>query len=134
MSILSAEPAAVGASEFGDLSIAVVIPCLNEEVSIGAVVEDFRRVLPGADVYVYDNNSTDGTGDAARAAGAIVRLEPEPGKGNVVRRIFSDIDADIYVLVDGDATYPADAAPEMIRLLLDDHLDMVCGTREAEEK
>lgn len=119
---------------FGDLAVAVVIPCLNEEVSIRTVIEDFRAALPAASIYVYDNNSTDGTSAAAREAGAIVRFEPEPGKGSVVRRMFSDIDADVYVLVDGDATYPADDAPNMIRRLIDDHLDMVSGAREPQHE
>lgn len=134
MSIASRDPIPLRTGEFGDLAIAVVVPCLNEEVSIAKVVEDFHRALPGAAIYVYDNNSTDGTSAAARAAGAVVRSEPEPGKGNVVRRMFSDIDADIYVLVDGDATYPAEAAPGMIRRLIDDQLDMVTGAREPEQK
>jgi len=134
VSIASTQPTPHDTGEFSDLSIAVVVPCLNEEVAIRTVVEDFRRVLPGADIYVYDNNSTDGTSAAAGEAGAIVRCEPEPGKGNVVRRMFSDIDADIYVLVDGDATYPADAAPELIRRLLDEQLDMVCGARQPQRE
>jgi glycosyltransferase involved in cell wall biosynthesis len=115
--------------QFQGLKIAVIVPCYNEEIAIPKVVRDFRRVLPGADVYVYDNNSTDRTSEVARAEGAIVGTEPFRGKGNVMRRMFSDIDADIYVLVDGDDTYDASAAPGMIELLLDRQLDMVNGAR-----
>src|SRR5688572_32905498 len=93
------------------LEIAVIIPCLNEEQGIGGVVEDFRRALPGATIYVYDNGSTDRTIDVAREAGAIVRQEPRRGKGNVVRRMFADVDADVYLMVDGDGTYDGGAAP-----------------------
>lgn len=110
-------------------SIAVLIPCYNEEAAIPKVIADFRQVLPQADIYVYDNNSRDHTVDVARAAGAIVRSEPLQGKGNVVRRMFADIEADIYVLVDGDATYDAKSAPLMIKALLDGPLDMVNGAR-----
>jgi glycosyltransferase involved in cell wall biosynthesis len=109
--------------------IAVLIPCYNEEAAIATVVTDFRNNLPGADIYVYDNNSRDRTQEFARAAGANVRIERRQGKGNVVRRMFADIDADIYVLVDGDATYDAGSAPAMVQLLLDDDLDMVVGCR-----
>lgn len=121
-------------AETGALDVAVVIPCLDEEASIGAVVADFTKALPGARVYVYDNGSADGTARAAAEAGAIVRAEPEPGKGNVVRRMFSDIEADVYVLVDGDSTYPADHAPMMIRTLVEGHLDMVNGARVPEDE
>ena len=120
--------------EFSNISIAVIIPCHNEEVAIPAVVRDFRDALPSARIYVYDNNSTDRTADVARAAGAIVGFEPFPGKGNVMRRMFSDIDADVYVLVDGDDTYESAAAPGMVRLLLDGQLDMVNGVRVSEQK
>lgn len=109
--------------------IAVLIPCYNEEAAIATVVTDFRTSVPGADIYVYDNNSRDRTQELARAAGAYVRTERRQGKGNVVRRMFADIDADIYVLVDGDATYHAASAPAMVQLLLDDDLDMVVGCR-----
>jgi glycosyltransferase involved in cell wall biosynthesis len=109
--------------------IAVLIPCYNEAVAIPRVVGDFRAVLPGATVYVYDNNSTDGTAEAARATGAVVRRETMQGKGHVVRRMFADIEADIYVLVDGDDTYDAAAAPAMVALLAGSQLDMVTGTR-----
>ena len=109
--------------------LAVLVPCFNEEASIGSVVGAFARELPTAQIYVYDNNSTDRTIEVARAAGARVGREPLQGKGNVVRRMFADIDADIYVLVDGDNTYDASSARPMIDLLLDRGLDMVTGTR-----
>lgn len=112
-----------------DLRIAVLLPCHNEAPSVADTVARFRRALPAAWIHVYDNCSTDGTAEAARAAGAIVRHEATPGKGNVVRRMFTDIDADVYVLADGDDTYEAEAAPAMIALLLDGRLDMVIGTR-----
>jgi glycosyltransferase involved in cell wall biosynthesis len=114
------------------LSIAVLVPCYNEEVAIPKVVADFRAALPEATIYVYDNNSRDGTVAAARAAGAIVRTETLQGKGNVVRRMFADIEADIYVLVDGDDTYEAGAAPAMVRQLVENQLDMVNGARVTE--
>jgi glycosyltransferase involved in cell wall biosynthesis len=114
------------------LRLAVLIPCCNEAVAIPKVVADFHAALPGATVYVYDNNSTDGTADAARAAGAVVRRETQQGKGHVIRRGFADVEADIYVLVDGDDTYDAAAAPEMVRRLLDEQLDMVTGRRVSE--
>jgi glycosyltransferase involved in cell wall biosynthesis len=111
------------------LRIAVLIPCWNEAVAIGNVVGGFRAALPGAAIYVYDNNSTDGTAQVARAAGAVVRLERLQGKGNVIRRAFADVEADIYVLVDGDDTYDAADAPAMVRLLTGGQLDMVTGRR-----
>jgi len=111
-------------------TVAVLIPCLNEEVAIQKVVDDFHKALPDALIFVYDNGSTDRTFAVARAAGAIVRREPLRGKGNVVRRMFADIEADIYVLVDGDDTYDAASAPAMIQRLIDDSLDMVNGARE----
>jgi glycosyltransferase involved in cell wall biosynthesis len=109
--------------------IAVLVPCYNEEAAVATVVADFRKALPAAEIYVYDNNSRDRTAAVAREAGAIVRGERRQGKGNVVRRMFADIEADIYVLVDGDATYDAPSAPRMIDKLLDEHLDMVVGFR-----
>ena len=118
----------------GDLSIAVLIPCLDEEAAIAGVVREFRAALPTAEIHVYDNGSTDGTARAARDAGALVRSEPMRGKGNVVRRMFADIDADLFVLVDGDGTYPADRAPRMIEALIEGGLDMVGGARMAGEK
>jgi glycosyltransferase involved in cell wall biosynthesis len=109
--------------------VAVLIPCFNEEAAIGKVIADFRAVLPDAAVFVYDNNSTDRTIEIARMAGAHVHQELHQGKGHVVRRMFTDIEADIYVLVDGDATYDAPSAPKMIAKLLTDRLDMVVGAR-----
>lgn len=114
--------------EIEGLSIAVLLPCYNEEVTIGKVVRDFKAALPGATVYVYDNNSTDRTAEIAAAEGAIVRREPRQGKGNVIRAMFEDIDADVYVMADGDDTYPADAAPAMVSKVLDGY-DMVIGDR-----
>src|SRR4051812_41044345 len=111
------------------LRIAVLVPCFNEEAAVATVVADFRKALPSAGIFVYDNNSTDRTIEVARAAGAEVRSERRQGKGHVVRRMFADIDADIYVLVDGDATYDAASAPRMIETLIHDHLDMVVGFR-----
>lgn len=109
--------------------VAVLLPCYNESLSIRQVVEDFLEVLPGARIYVYDNCSSDGTAEVARAAGALVRAENWPGKGNVVRRMFSDIDADVYVMADGDGTYDSSVAPLLIQRLVENHLDMVVGTR-----
>jgi len=109
--------------------IAVLIPCYNEEAAIAKVLADFKKALPNASLYVYDNNSKDKTVEIARAAGAIVRSEPLQGKGNVVRRMFADIEADVYVLVDGDATYEAAMAPKMVDLLCRNSLDMVNGAR-----
>ena len=109
--------------------IAVIIPCYNEEIAIAAVVRDFRAALPSAQIYVYDNASSDNTAQVATDAGAIVRYEARPGKGNVVRRMFADIEADIYIMVDGDDTYEAAAAPRLIQKLIDEQLDMVNGAR-----
>lgn len=114
--------------------IAVLVPCYNEAATVAKVVGDFARHLPGADIVVLDNNSRDGTAAAARAAGARVLEVPLQGKGNVVRRGFADIDADIYVLVDGDDTYEAAAAPRLVQRLLDDGLDMVVGARRDQQK
>lgn len=115
--------------ERGETSIAVLLPCFNEAATIGKVVRDFRAALPGARIYVFDNNSTDGTADEAQAAGAVVRREPEQGKGYVVRRMFADIEASVYVLADGDDTYDAAMAPVLVTRLLDDDLAMVVGRR-----
>lgn len=109
--------------------VAVLIPCFNEAVTIGKVVDDFKRVLPEADVYVYDNNSKDETAVIAREHGAIVRFEGRQGKGNVVRQMFRDIDADYYLMVDGDDTYPAEAAPALLAPLMADEADMTVGDR-----
>ena len=108
--------------------IAVLLPCYNEEITIGKVVRDFRTALPDARIYVYDNNSTDNTARIAAAEGAIVRREPRQGKGNVIRAMFEEIDADVYVMADGDDTYPADAAPAMVAKVLEGY-DMVIGDR-----
>ena len=110
--------------------VAVLLPCYNEEAAIAATIAGFRAALPAATIYVYDNNSRDRTVELARTAGAVVRTERQQGKGNVVRRMFADIDADVYVMADGDLTYDPKAAPEMVRMLLADQLDMVVGTRQ----
>lgn len=109
--------------------IAVIIPCYNEALTIGKVIDDFCRELPEASVYVYDNNSTDGTADIARSRGVVVRLEPRQGKGNVCRQMFRDIDADCYLMVDGDDTYPAEAAKALCEPILTKQADMVVGDR-----
>jgi glycosyltransferase involved in cell wall biosynthesis len=114
--------------------IAVLLPCYNEEAAIAATVAGFRAALPNATVYVYDNNSRDRTKEAAAAAGAIVRSERQQGKGHVVRRMFADIDADVYIMADGDLTYDPAAAPAMVGMLLGEQLDMVVGTRRHEAK
>jgi len=111
------------------LRVAVLVPCYNEALTVAKVVRDFRLCLPKADIYVYDNGSTDGTAARAHEAGAVVRREALQGKGHVIRRMFADVEADVYVLVDGDATYDAAAAPEMMRLLVEEGLDMVTGIR-----
>ena len=113
--------------------IAVLLPCYNEEAAIAQTVAGFRAALPTATIYVYDNNSKDRTIEVARSAGAVVRSERMQGKGNVVRRMFADIDADIYVMADGDTTYDAEAAPQLVRKLLDEQLDMVVGSRVTQE-
>ena len=123
------ESAQASADLLARQQVAVLVPCYNEEAAIGKVVADFRAALPEAAIYVYDNNSTDRTVEAATSAGAIVRREQHQGKGRVVRRMFTDIEADIYVLVDGDATYDAPSAPGMIARLVQDRLDMVCAVR-----
>ena len=117
------------AIELGDYDIAVILPCFNEEAAIAATIEGFRQALPSARVFVFDNNSTDRTVENAAAAGALLGHEQRPGKGNVIRRMFADIDADIYVMADGDATYDAAAAPEMVARLIEGQLDMVSGAR-----
>ncbi len=115
-------------------TIAVLVPCYNEELTIEKVIRDFLRFIPNAGVYVYDNNSNDRTAEIAHSAGATVRQELLQGKGNVVRRMFADVEADIYVLVDGDDTYDAASAPKLISALLEQNLDMVNGLRVSEEK
>jgi glycosyltransferase involved in cell wall biosynthesis len=114
--------------------IAVLLPCYNEEAAIAETVRGFRDALPGAAIYVYDNNSHDRTCEIAAEAGAIVRTERQQGKGHVVRRMFADIDADVYIMADGDLTYDPKAAPEMVGMLLAEELDMVVGTRRHEAK
>jgi len=126
------KPIAVRAGEWQSRAgqrVAVLVPCFNEEATIGKMVADFRAALPEATIYVYDNNSADRTGEVARAAGALVRRERHQGKGNVVRRMFADVDADLYVLVDGDATYDAASARAMIARLIEERLDMMVGAR-----
>jgi glycosyltransferase involved in cell wall biosynthesis len=124
----STERLAASAAAAG-YQVAVLVPCYNEQHAIGKVIADFRAALPEAEIYVYDNNSTDGTVEAARQTSAIVRRETYQGKGHVVRRMFNDVEADVYVLVDGDATYDAPSAPGMIEKLVDERLDMVVAAR-----
>lgn len=114
--------------------IAVALPCYNEAATIAGVIADFRKALPTADIYVFDNNSTDGTAQIAGDAGAIVRFETRQGKGHVVRRIFADIEADIYVMADGDGTYDAAASPVLVELMIKNKVDMVVGTRSGVRK
>ena len=111
------------------MKTAILIPCYNESQTIEKVVKDFKRVMPHADIYVYDNNSTDNTDKIAEEAGAIVKYEYNQGKGNVVRSMFRQIDADCYIMVDGDDTYPAESAPEIEKLILEKRADMVIGDR-----
>jgi glycosyltransferase involved in cell wall biosynthesis len=132
--MLLTDPSNTAAEIVGRGRVAVLVPCYNEEAAIGKVVVDFRAALPDAAIYVYDNNSTDRTVEVAAAAGAIVRRELHQGKGRVVRRMFTDVDADIYVLVDGDATYDAPSAPKMIEMLAAERLDMVCAVRVDREE
>src|SRR3954462_6675042 len=115
-----------------NLRIAILLPCYNEETAIAQTVAGFRTALPDAAIYVYDNNSADRTREVAAAAGAIVRSEKMQGKGHVVRRMFADVEADIYVMTDGDATYDASAAPAMVQKMLSENMDMVVGARESE--
>ena len=115
-----------------DLRIAVLLPCYNEEAAVAQTVAAFRAALPDAGIYVYDNNSSDRTREVAAAAGAIVRSERMQGKGHVVRRMFADVEADVYVMADGDATYDAAAAPDLVRKLVGEQLDMVVGARKSE--
>lgn len=131
---IAAAPSRARAGASSDPSVAVLVPCYNEGVTIGKVVRDFRAALPEATVYVYDNNSSDDTRAEAAAAGAVVCGEPLQGKGNVVRRMFADIEADVYVLVDGDDTYDAGAAPELIHTLESESLDMVNAARVTDVK
>jgi len=132
--MLPTDGSAEAAGLVGSNRVAVLVPCYNEEAAIGKVVADFRAALPDAAIFVYDNNSTDRTVEAAAKAGAIVRREHHQGKGRVVRRMFTDIDAEIYVLVDGDATYDAPSARGMIEKLVAERLDMVCAVRVDREE
>lgn len=116
-----------------NVCVAVLVPCYNEALTIEKVVRDFKKALPDCEVYVYDNNSKDGTFEVALKSGAIVKHEPLQGKGNVVRRMFSDISADVYVMVDGDDTYDASVAPDMVQMLLDNDLDCVNAVRHSTE-
>lgn len=120
-------------SQLADQTIAILLPCYNEELTVANIVRDFNACLPQAKVYVFDNNSKDRTVEVALQAGAIVRRVNQQGKGNVIRRMFADIDADIYIMVDGDDTYDASVAPQLAAKLLDEGLDMVVGTRVTEE-
>ncbi len=117
-----------------ELKLAVILPCYNEEGAIEKTIDDFKKFLPDAKIYVYDNNSSDDSVRVARAHGAIVRTEMEQGKGNVVRRMFADIEADAYILCDADDTYPADRAPEMVTTLFADNYDMIVGARQEQEE
>ena len=121
----------IGAVPATALRVAVLLPCYNEEAAIAQTVAAFRAALPGATIYVYDNNSADRTRDVAAAAGAVVRDERMQGKGHVVRRMFADVEADVYVMADGDATYDASAAPDLVRRLVEERLDMVVGARKS---
>src|SRR5438045_7080835 len=123
----SAPAEGVSLNEIALPRIAVLLPCYNEEAAIAATVAGFEKALPSATIYVYDNNSRDRTREAAAKAGAVVRSERQQGKGHVVRRMFADIDADVYVMADGDLTYDPKAAPEMVELLISDQLDMIVG-------
>src|SRR6187399_2150431 len=134
LTLATTTSASHGAGFFEPYRIAVLVPCFNEEAAIDKVVKDFRAALPAATVFVFDNNSTDKTAEIARAAGAEVFQEKHQGKGRVVRRMFTDVDADIYVLVDGDATYDAPSAPKMIKQLVAERLDMVCAIRVDREE
>ena len=116
-------------TEFPNLRIAVTLPCYNDAATIAQVVADFEKALPGTEIFVFDNNSTDGTAEIAEAAGAYVRTERRQGKGHVVRRIFADVEADIYIMADGDGTYDASVAPQLVRTMLEERLDMVIGIR-----
>ena len=116
------------------MKVAVLIPCYNEAISIAQVVRDCHQYLPGAEVYVYDNNSTDNTKEIAQKEGALVYQEKHQGKGNVVRRMFADVDADVYVMTDGDATYDIASVPAMIQKLVDEKLDVVTGVRKSVEQ
>jgi glycosyltransferase involved in cell wall biosynthesis len=131
---LSVRDQPIKATEDRSLVIAVLIPCYNEEMTIGKVVADFRAAFPSATIYVYDNNSRDNTIEVAQSAGAVVRKEARQGKGNVVRRMFADIEADVYVLVDGDDTYDAEASSALVNRLVEERLDFINGMRVSTAK
>lgn len=126
--------APVAASSLAGQRIAILLPCYNEALTVADIIRDFNKYLPQAEVYVFDNNSRDNTAELARAKGAIVRSVPLQGKGEVIRRMFADVDADIYIMVDGDDTYDASVAPQLAARLVDEGLDMVVGTRVTEEQ
>jgi glycosyltransferase involved in cell wall biosynthesis len=126
--------AAVPFSSLAGQRIAIILPCYNEALTITAIIRDFKKYLPQAEVYVFDNNSRDNTAELAWAEGAIVRSVPLQGKGEVIRRMFADVEADIYIMVDGDDTYDASVAPQLAARLIDEGLDMVVGTRVTEEQ
>ncbi len=130
VAVLTKEKPEMAIQKSKALRLAVIIPCYNEDKAIATVVKDFKRALPSAQIYVYDNNSSDNTISVARAAGALVRSETRQGKGYVVRRMFADIEADVYIMVDGDDTYEAAAAPRMVNLLVENNLDIVSGARK----
>ncbi len=139
MTIPTAAPGVFSADHAGSRllahqRIAIIVPCYNEELTVGAIVRDFNRYLPQAEVYIFDNNSSDATVRLAREAGATVRSVPLQGKGNVIRRMFADVDADIYIMVDGDNTYDASVAPQLAEKLVEEGLDMVVGTRVSTEQ
>ncbi|MES2262031.1 MAG: glycosyltransferase family 2 protein [Pseudomonadota bacterium] len=134
MTQLSTQPIALPVSRLSHQNIAILVPCYNEALTIAAIVRDFNACLPDATVYVFDNNSSDDTMRIAREAGAVVRSVPLQGKGNVIRRMFADIEADIYIMVDGDDTYDASVAPQLATRLLEEGLDMVVGTRVSTEQ
>jgi len=121
-------------NKISELRVAVIVPCYNEAEAIGTVIADFRKSLPNAEIYIFDNNSSDNTSGIAQEAGAIVRHVPLQGKGNVIRRMFADVEADVYVMVDGDATYDASVAPQLIDKLTSEGLDMVVGSRVSDEQ
>src|ERR1700739_4838331 len=131
---VEAKPAVVPGLDLTSQRIAVLVPCFNEETAVPKVVSDFRAALPEATIHVYDNNSTDRTVEVAQRAGAVVGRERHQGKGNVVRRMFADVDADVFVLVDGDATYDAGSARAMVTRLLEEQLDMVVAARVHREE
>ncbi|WP_426110378.1 glycosyltransferase family 2 protein [Massilia sp. PWRC2] len=124
----------LAASLLAGQRIAILLPCYNEALTVATIIDDFNKYLPQAEVYVFDNNSSDNTASLARAAGAIVRAVPLQGKGEVIRRMFADVEADIYIMVDGDDTYDASVAPQLAARLVEEGLDMLVGTRVTDEQ